>query len=253
MSDSRQGTASAEVAASLAGAILSDLRPGERLDSEAELARRFAVSRVTIREALKLLAGRGLVDLGRGRRAIVREPDGAAFGEFLASVIQYDPKGVFDLLEVRMSLEIQSVTLAARRASRPGLVAIESMLRGMRDAAREIERARSEEAERRFHECDVGFHEALAMASGNRVLTSLFEAMAKPLERSFYKSRRGRDLRGQGVEVTLAAHQRIFEFVRDGNARGAAEAMRAHLEDAGRDMRAAFEHPAPPRRSIPQT
>jgi DNA-binding FadR family transcriptional regulator len=126
------------------------------------------------------------------------------------------------------------------------------MLQGRRDAAREIERARTEEAEKRFHECDVGFHEALAMASGNRVLTSLFEAMAKPLERSFYKSRRGRELRGQGVEVTLAAHQRIFEFVRDGNARAAAEAMRAHLDDTRRDMRAAFEHPALPRRPTSQ-
>ena len=206
------------------------------------------MSRVTIREALKVLAGRGLVDLGRGRRAIVREPDGAAFGEFLVSVIQYDPKGVFDLVEVRMSLEIQSVTLAAKRASRPGLAAIENMLQGMREAARELERAPSENAEKRFHECDVGFHEALAMASGNRVLTSLFEAMAKPLERSFYKSRRGRELRGQGFEVTVAAHQRIFDFVREGNPRGAAEAMRAHLEDAERDMRAAFEDLAPARR-----
>lgn len=246
--ESRPGTASAHVAESLARAMLTELRPGERLDSEAELARRFEVSRVTIREALKVLAGRGLVDLGRGRRAIVREPDGSAFGEFLVSVIQYDPKGVFDLVEVRMTLEIQSVTLAAKRASRAALVAIENMLLGMREAARELERAPSDEAEKRFHECDVGFHEALAMASGNRVLTSLFEAMAKPLERSFYKSRRGRELRGQGVDVTLVAHQRIFDSVREGNARGAAEAMRAHLEDAERDMRAAFENPAPPRR-----
>jgi DNA-binding FadR family transcriptional regulator len=250
--ESRQGTASAQVAESLARAILSDLRPGESLDSEAELARRFDVSRVTIREALKVLAGRGLVDLGRGRRAIVREPDGAAFGEFLASVIQHDPKGVFDLVEVRMSLEIQSVTLAAKRASRPGLAAIESTLHGLREAARELERTPSDETEKRFHECDVGFHEALAMASGNRVLTSLFEAMAKPLERSLYKSRRGRELRGQGVDVILVAHQRIFDCVRDGNARGAAEAMRAHLEDAERDMRAAFENPAPTRRQDSQ-
>ena len=250
--ETRLGTASAHVATSLARAILSELRPGERLNSKAELARRFAVSRVTIREALKVLAGRGLVDLGRGRRAIVREPDGAAFGEFLVSVIQFDPKGVFDLVEVRMSLEIQSVTLAAKRASRPGLAAIENMLQGMRDAVRELEHAPSEDAEKRFDECDVGFHEALAMASGNRVLTSLFEAMAKPLERSFYKSRRGRDLRGRGFDVTLAAHQRIFDCVREGNPRGAAEAMRAHLDDAERDMRAAFGNSAPAARANAQ-
>lgn len=68
--------------------------------------------------------------------------------------------------------------------------------------------------------------------------------MSKPLERSFFMSRRGRELRGQGVKATIAAHQRILDFVREGNARAAAEAMRAHLEDAERDMRAAFNNPA---------
>ena len=144
-----------------------------------------------------------------------------------------------DLVEVRLSLEVQSVTLAAQRISRPGLVALETMLQGMSDAASEFDSGGGD-AERRFHRCDVGFHEAIAMASGNRVLTSLFEAMALPLEQSFALSRRGRELRGQSAQATLDAHQRIFDCVKEGNARGAAEAMRAHLEDAERDMRAVF-------------
>jgi GntR family transcriptional repressor for pyruvate dehydrogenase complex len=234
------GTAAAAVAESLTEEILRDLKPGAQLAAEAEIAARFSVSRITVREALKILAGKGLVELGRGRRATVREPDGAAFGEFLAGVIQHDPKGVFDLVEVRLSLELQSVQLAARRISRPGLAAIEGTLKAMREAAAEIEAGGGAEAERRFHQADVGFHEAIAMASGNRVLTYLFEAMAKPLEKSFYMSRRGRELRGQTVQVTIAAHERIYECIRDGDPRKAAEAMRAHLEDADRDMRAAF-------------
>lgn len=67
--------------------------------------------------------------------------------------------------------------------------------------------------------------------------------MAQPLEISFYMSRRGRDLRGQSLDSTLAAHERILDALRSGDARHAAEAMRAHLEDAGRDMRAAFSTP----------
>ena len=235
-----QGTAVSVVTEALTKDILALHAPGTSLASEAELAERFAVSRVTVREALKILSGKGLVDLGRGRRPITREPDGSAFGEFLAAVIQYDPKGVFDLVEVRMTLEIQSVSLAARRVSRPGLAAIEAALQGMRDALPAFQESGDIEAERRFHHFDVGFHEALAMASGNRVLTFLFEAMLQPLEKSFYLSRRGRELRGQGLDVTIAAHQRILDCVREGNQRGAAEAMRAHLEDATRDMRAAL-------------
>ena len=238
------GTATSSVVEGLTRSILADLRPGDRLDSEAELARRFGVSRVTLREALRTLAGKGLVELSRGRRAVVRQPDSSAFGDYLARVIQFDPKGMFDLVEVRQSLEVHSVSLAAQRISRPGLVALEAMLIGMGEAAVEFEAGGAEEAERRFHRCDVGFHEAIAMASGNRVLTSLFEAMALPLEQSFALSRRGRELRGQSAQATLDAHRRIFDCVKDGNARAAAEAMRAHLEDAERDMRAVFNLPA---------
>jgi DNA-binding FadR family transcriptional regulator len=96
-----------------------------------------------------------------------------------------------------------------------------------------------------FHRADVGFHEAVAMAGGNRILTCLFEAMARPLQRSFIMSRRGRQLRGQTSEDTLAAHGRILDRVRARDPAGAEEAMRAHLADAGRDMRAAFDATRP--------
>lgn len=234
------GTAVSMVTEMLTAEILTELPPGTSLPSEADLAARFAVSRVTVRESLKILAGKGLVDLGRGRRAVTREPDGSAFGDYLSAVIQYDPKGVFDLVEVRLSLEVQSVSLATRRISRPGLAAIESALNGMKEAAAQLEETGSVEAERSLHHYDVGFHEAIAMASGNRVLTFLFEAMTRPLEKSFFLSRRGRELRGQSMGDVVAAHQLILDRIRDGNVRGATDAMRAHLEDAGRDMRAAL-------------
>ncbi|MDE2018672.1 MAG: FadR family transcriptional regulator, partial [Hyphomicrobiales bacterium] len=128
-------TATGAVADALARDILAERRPGAKLESEAALSLRFGVSRVTVREALRTLAGKGLVELSRGRRATVRQPDGQAFGDFLASAIRFDPKGLFDLLEVRMSLEIQSVGLAAKRASRAGLAALEATLEGMREAA----------------------------------------------------------------------------------------------------------------------
>jgi GntR family transcriptional regulator, transcriptional repressor for pyruvate dehydrogenase complex len=237
-------TATSGVVEGLTRAILADFKPGDRLDSEAELAQRFGVSRVTLREALRTLAGKGLVELSRGKRAVVRQPDASSFGDYLASVIEFDPKGMFDLVEVRQSLEVQSVTLAAQRISRAGLVALEGTLQGMREAAAEYDAGGGAEAERKFHRHDVGFHEALAMASGNRVLISLFEAMALPLEKSFAMSRQGRERRGHTSQATLDAHQRIFECVREGSAKAAAEAMRAHLEDAERDMRAMFNIPA---------
>jgi DNA-binding FadR family transcriptional regulator len=240
------------VAESLAQVILHEMSPGMSLTSEGDLATRFAVSRLTVREAVKMLAGRGLLDVGRGRRAVVCEPSGIAFSDFLSTIIHNDPKGLFDLIELRMSLEVQSATLAARRASRAGIAALESALAGMREAS---EAGRSgadeQESELRFHEHDVGFHEAIALASGNRIASFLFEAMADPLRRSFFLSRRGHDLRGHSVFDTIAAHDAILAAIRAGDPKAAGAAMRAHLEDTERDIQMALNATGgerPPRR-----
>nr|WP_314258126.1 FadR/GntR family transcriptional regulator [uncultured Devosia sp.] len=235
-----QPTAAMAVADKLARIILGELSPGVSLPSEAELANQYDVSRLTIREAVKLLEGRGLLALARGRKAVVREPTGAAFTDFLTSVIRYDPKGLFDLIEVRLSLEVQSATLAAKRATRAGIAAIEGELEGMRIALGEPGATMTHEQEVAFHTHDVGFHEAVALASGNRVLGYLFEAMATPLREGFFISRRGHEQRGHTLHDTILAHQRIVDCVKAGNGRAAAEAMRVHLKDTERDIRAAL-------------
>ena len=169
------------VVAGLMDLILGELTPGAQLPSEAELATTYEVSRLTVREAVKVLSGRGLLDLSRGRRAIVREPDGSAFGDFLAASMRHDAKGLLDLIEVRQALEIQSATLCAKRISRAGAAAIAGALAGMRAAAAEMRSGDRAAAEERYHQWDVGFHEAMALASGNRMLGHLLEAMAVPL------------------------------------------------------------------------
>ena len=227
------------VADKLTALVLSELAPGMSLPSEADLAERYGVSRVTMREAVKMLSGRGLLDVSRGRRAIVRQPDGSVFGDFLSSLIKSDPKCLFDLIEVRRSLEIQSVTLAARRASRAGITAAEAALERMRSAAHDERQGRGD-AQLRFHQADVDFHEALALASGNRVLSYLFEGMTSPLRESFHASRRGQQLRGVSLEDSVAVHAHILACVSAGDARGAADAMSKLIDDAERDIRAAY-------------
>jgi len=238
------GSAAMSVADHLTNLILAELAPGASLPSEADLAARYDVSRLTVREAVKMVAGRGLLELARGRRAVVREPTGTAFGEFLAMIMTRDPKGLFDLIEVRQALEIQSATYAARRANRAGLIAIEQALELMRNAAREMARtsgAEYEAAQHRFHKYDIGFHEAIALASGNRMITYLIEAMAVPVEDSLSITMIGRKKHGRTAQHILDAHQRILDFIRDGDSRAAAQAMRSHLEDAERDLRAVVQ------------
>lgn len=238
--EERPATAAGVVADDLAQMILGELAPGASLPSEADLALRYDVSRLTVREAVKLLEGRGLLILKRGRKAVVREPDGAAFADFLTSIIRYDTKGLFDLVEVRLSLEVQSATLAAKRATRAGIAAIESALAGMRETLPPPGEKMTNEQEAAFHGFDIGFHEAIALASGNRVLGYLFDAMAVPLKEGFFISRRGHEQRGHTLHDTLEAHQRILDCIKAGNGRAAADAMRHHLKDTESDIRAAL-------------
>jgi DNA-binding FadR family transcriptional regulator len=236
-------TAASSVADALTDMILEQLSPGSRIPSEADLAARFEVSRLTVREAVKLLEGRGLLNLARGRRAVVREPDGSAFSAFIVSLIRNDPKGLFDLIELRIALETTSARFAARRASRAGLQSMESAMQGMREAADDYRNGvDAQAADRRFHDFDLQFHEALATASGNRVVAYLFEAMSISLRESFNMSRRGQTMRGSPREDTVAAHQAVLDAIRAGDERAAAEAMRVHLTETERDVRSHFSN-----------
>ena len=235
-------SAATSVADELGARIVQELRPGAQLPSEAEMAADFGVSRITIREALKILSGRGLVSLARGKRAVVTQPDGAMFGAFLTSLIKSDPKSLFDLLQVRRALEVQSVILAVRHASRAGLAAVEAALNAMQAAAAEMDAgvANGLDAERAFHLADVRFHEALALSGGNRVLTYLFEAMEAALYEAFSTSHRGQLLVGMTMENLCQAHRLVFHHVSLRDEKAAVEAMNAILDNAETNLRAAL-------------
>ena len=234
-------SAASAVAERIAAQILDRLDPGARLPSEAELAARFEVGRVTVREALKILAGQGLVSLSRGRRAEVTRPDGALFGAFLRSLLSSDPRAMFDLLQVRRSLEVQAVTLACRNTSRAGLTAVEAALEAMRAAARAMPESGTDEAcGRAFDRADVQFHQALALAGGNRVLTYLFEAMERALLEVFEGSRRGEQRTRAAMLSNCDDHAAVLARVRERDERAAAEAMLALIGRAEANLRAAF-------------
>ena len=116
VSESRTG-AVAGVIVALERLVLEELRPGGQLPSEAELARRLSVSRLTVREAVRALEARGLVSLQRGRRAVVRTPNGELAGHFFRTAVRRDPAVVFELIELRRALETHVAGLAALRAT----------------------------------------------------------------------------------------------------------------------------------------
>jgi GntR family transcriptional repressor for pyruvate dehydrogenase complex len=226
-------------AAHLEELVLGELEPGNSLPSESALASQLGVSRLTVREAVKSLQARGLVELSRGRRPTVAWPNPRPVGDFFTAAIRRDPGQLLDLLEVRHALEVHIASLAARRASKAAVTALELALAAMRQTAEDPERPGQPDPTA-VNAADLRFHESLAAATGNQLLAHLMEAMEEPLWASRLQSLRGHLARGGTVADLVAQHETILSRVRARDARGAAAAMRAHLGQTARDLRAAF-------------
>lgn len=222
----------------LEGLVTEQLEPGMHLSSEAQLAADLGVSRITIREALKVLAGRGLVELGRGRRPMVRYPDSSVLSGHLAIAVRRDPSAVLELHQIRQSLEVLSASAAAKNAGRAALGGIETALVAMQNAAER--RQVSADWVDEYNKADVAFHEALALASGNKMLGFMLEGLGDALSRNFAMSFEGFVESGRDVMDTVEGHRRIFEHVRDGESKRAAAAMTAQLSSAESDLKNAM-------------
>jgi GntR family transcriptional regulator, transcriptional repressor for pyruvate dehydrogenase complex len=217
------------VVAHLEELVLGELEPGAALPSESELAGQLGVSRLTVREATKSLQARGLLDIRQGRRPIVAHPSAGPIGDYFTAAVRRDPRRLMDLIEVRRGLEVHIASLAAATASRAAIAAAEATLVAMRAAADDPVA---------FHENDIRFHESLAEGSGNQLLCFLIEAMEEPLRSARMQSMQGHLARGGSVDDVIDAHVRILERVKERDAAGAAEAMRDHLSQTARDLRA---------------
>jgi GntR family transcriptional repressor for pyruvate dehydrogenase complex len=215
--------------------IFSRLQPGEALPSEGQLAEALEVSRLSVREATRTLAARGLLEISKGRRARVAAPNGGVVGDFFKIAVRRDPRALLDLLEVRRALEVHIAGLAARRATSGVIADMEMSINAMRAAGHEFEA---------FHTADVRFHENLAAASGNRLLVFLIEAFAELLRESRQRSFAGHRARGGHVDDVIQQHQTILDAVKARNPKTAAQAMRDHLQQTEQDIRTLLQHTA---------
>jgi GntR family transcriptional repressor for pyruvate dehydrogenase complex len=208
-----------------------ELRPGDKLASESDLAGEFGVSRTVIREALKMLENQQLVQVKHGSGTFVREPTPDAIADALSTLSDFRGASIYDLHQVREILEVEVAALAAENASEDQKAQLGRLLELMEQAS---------DGSREYVRLDLLFHRVLSEATGNEVFLLLIEPLADLLVQSRLTAIRG----PRGPQQSLEGHRRIYESVRRGDAEGAREAMRGHLEDTADRLMAVEESSA---------
>ena len=206
-----------EVAKQIERHITEDLKPGDLLPSERELAQVLGVSRGSVRDAIRSLELMGLLEPRQGVGTVVCDPDSGA-GAPLATALIQKRKMISELLEVRKMLEPPLAARAARHATSDELAELENILARQEAKIRQGELGIEEDSE---------FHYSIALASDNSVVLKVVDVLMDLLRET-----RERSLQADGrQEKSLAGHYRILSALKQGDAAAAEAAMRRHLQE----------------------
>jgi GntR family transcriptional repressor for pyruvate dehydrogenase complex len=198
------------------------MAPGDALPPEGQLSRILGVSRTVVREAMRTLGARGLIEVSQGRLARVKPADPCDVVKALGTFFQRGKISLLKLVEVRRPLESEIAALAAQRATPEQ---IDRM-------AQANDRLASAASLKGKVSADVCFHDLLAEATGNPVFSLLLRTLSDLMSRS-----RRETLVRTGKERALRGHVAILDAVRRADPEAARRAMLEHLAYAEVDLR----------------
>lgn len=205
--------------------LAGDLRVGDRLPPERDLAGMLGVSRAAVREAYRALQAQGVlrmsVGTGPDSGTSVAALPGHALQRFLRLHVALANFPPADVVEARVMLERHSVRLAAEHTTACEVDALDRIAGAMDDPA--VDRDR-------FNELDTEFHVALAEAGGNRLVaemtSAIRESLRQPLRAAFH--RLGDDW-GRVRTRLCADHRGLLDAVRSGDGAAAEQSVEAHI------------------------
>ena len=209
--------------------VSGQLKSGDVLPGEVELMDRFSISRNSLREAIKVLSGKGLVEARQRVGVIVK--DRSSWNFLDVDVLRWqiargvDAQFLEHLIEVRQTIEPAAAAFAAKRAS-------------MADLAR-IDRACSEMeaqcADRpAFLRADVDFHAAILYASRNPMMTQFVACIRTLLECSFAIQQDIVSPDKEYLAADAAVHRKVLGRIQCNDVKGAEEQMRQIVEEGAR-------------------
>ena len=203
--------------------VRGEVLPGDTLPQEPTLCEQLGVSRTVVREAVKVLTAKGLVD-SRPKRGTVVKPD-RSWNMLDAEVLQWrteaDPDGqhLAHLTELRLAVEPAAAAMAASRASENEVARIGEAFDAMVDSVASLEE---------FLKADLDFHVEVLHASGN----PFFSPVANVVSSALLSSLRVTNRKPEDNVTSLPVHERVLKAIRARDSHLAEKAMKALLSDA---------------------
>lgn len=202
------------------------LTPGDRLPSERELCQRFGVSRVTVREALRVLEASGLLTIRVGARggAFLTTPSAERLGEGLADLMSLAPLTASNVTEARIVVELGILPLAVERATDEDVAALFAMVE-------EAERAVDTDAY--TIEMSAAFHIRVAECTHNPAIEMLVQSFHGPMLMSLAESHSSAPMGHRGTDE----HRELAQAIKDRDLAAARAVMTSHLDRTARRVR----------------
>jgi GntR family transcriptional regulator, transcriptional repressor for pyruvate dehydrogenase complex len=213
----REPRLSDKVAESMLATILSRrLQVGDRLPSERELGEQFGVSRTVVREAVRALVAKGVIEVRSGSGLRVAAVDAGAVRESMSLYLHGSTLDFEKVHEVRALIEVHIAGLAAERATDDDIARLREVHERMRRQDGDVEAAAQD---------DLEFHRVIARATQNDLYLLLMDSIGSAL----IDIRRS-NLGSGSAPVTFDQHEAVLDRIIARDSVGARDAMATHLE-----------------------
>ncbi len=198
-----------------------ELKPGDRLPAERDMAESLGVSRASVREALTALETVGILAIRPGEGTFVRRTSDSETFESLTLLLSVEQTPEVQMMEVRRILETESAALAAKRGTVADLQKIQDSLLVMKTADSISEAV----------DADVRFHFAIAEATKNSVLLRIMNTVADLMHQTFRQDREKLYSNPQLGARVICEHEAILEAIQARNPDEAWAKMLEHINN----------------------
>jgi len=204
------------------------LKPGDRIPSEKQLCEKFNVGRTSVREALRSLAGMGILESHAGDGTFVTRDSGRHLERVFQWGLLLDRKVIDDLIDTRLMLETHTAKLAAKKATAADLAEMQAALRGMSDSL---------ENTAEYLEHDLRFHLIIARATQNSILQSLLGTTRGYLQAWIQRTLTAEpDAVRRRAKLSISEHRAILKALQVRDAKAAGKAMASHILSSSADL-----------------